>query len=146
MFSFEANEAVILESQKALEAALSTSPKAQTVLRRIIRKYVMEARAQVEKTLSSRTAIRGRQRVPFAQLYIKRCWVLTSTSTTAERHTAQTVTFHSAKEQAIQRDGAETSARHFFKPLGDRALGQMRDNLAVAIEEEMTKILTKQKD
>jgi single-stranded-DNA-specific exonuclease len=40
----------------------------------------------------------------------------------------------------------EESARNFFRPLGDRAMGQMRDNLAVAIEEEMDKILTKQKD
>ena len=47
MFKFEVNDAGILESQKALEAALSTSPKAQTVLRKIIRKYVMEARAKV---------------------------------------------------------------------------------------------------
>ena len=47
MFEFEVNDAVILEQQRALEAALSTSPKAQTVLRKIIRKYVMEARAKV---------------------------------------------------------------------------------------------------
>jgi hypothetical protein len=33
------------------------------------------------------------------------------------------------------------AARNFFKPLGDRALGIMRDNLAAAIEAELSKIL-----
>ena len=47
MFEFEANEAVILESHKVLEAALSTNPKTQAVLRKTIRKYIMEARQQV---------------------------------------------------------------------------------------------------
>ena len=51
MFSFEANKAVILESQKALEAALSTSREAEKVLRKIIRKYVLEARAEVVKNI-----------------------------------------------------------------------------------------------
>jgi hypothetical protein len=32
------------------------------------------------------------------------------------------------------------AARNFFKPLGDRAMGQMRDNLEIAIEEELTKL------
>jgi hypothetical protein len=31
--------------------------------------------------------------------------------------------------------------RNFFRTLGDRALGRMRDNLAKAIEEEMAKLL-----
>lgn len=47
MFEFEANDSVILESQKVLEAALSTNPKTQAVLRKTIRKYIMEARQQV---------------------------------------------------------------------------------------------------
>lgn len=47
MFEFEANEAVIMESKKALEAALSTNPKAEQTLRKILRKYIMEARTQV---------------------------------------------------------------------------------------------------
>jgi hypothetical protein len=33
------------------------------------------------------------------------------------------------------------AARNFFRPLGDRAMGQMRDNLAAAIEDELTKLL-----
>jgi len=51
MFEFEINDAVILEQQRALEAALSTSPKAEKVLRKIIRKYVLEARAQVVSSI-----------------------------------------------------------------------------------------------
>ena len=34
------------------------------------------------------------------------------------------------------------AARNFFRPLGDRAMGQMRDNLAAAIEAEMQAILS----
>jgi hypothetical protein len=33
------------------------------------------------------------------------------------------------------------AARNFFRPLGDRAMGQMRDNLAAAIDAEMQAIL-----
>ena len=47
MFEFEANDSVIMESHKVLEAALSTNPKTQAVLRKTIRKYIMEARQQV---------------------------------------------------------------------------------------------------
>lgn len=47
MFKFEANESIILEQQKAIEAALSTSPDAQKALRKIIRKYILEARKTV---------------------------------------------------------------------------------------------------
>lgn len=47
MFEFEANDSVIMESHKVLEAALSTNPKTQAVLRETIRKYIMEARQQV---------------------------------------------------------------------------------------------------
>ena len=32
------------------------------------------------------------------------------------------------------------AARNFFRPLGDRAMGVMRDNLATAIEAELTKL------
>ena len=38
----------------------------------------------------------------------------------------------------------QIAARNFFQPLGDRALGMMRDNLASAIESELTKILNEQ--
>jgi hypothetical protein len=36
------------------------------------------------------------------------------------------------------------AARNFFQPLGDRAMGVMRDNLERAIEEELTKLLNEQ--
>ena len=36
------------------------------------------------------------------------------------------------------------TARHFFRSLGDRALGSMSANVAVAIEQELEKIMTKQ--
>ena len=32
------------------------------------------------------------------------------------------------------------AARNFFRSLGDRALGIMRDNLEIAVEEELTKL------
>ena len=44
MFQFEVNDAFIVEQKKALDAALSTNPKTQTVLRRIIRKCIRQAR------------------------------------------------------------------------------------------------------
>lgn len=51
MFEFEVNEGYLLERQKAIEAALSTSREAEKVLRKIIRKYVLEARAEVVKNI-----------------------------------------------------------------------------------------------
>ena len=47
MFGFEVNDAVIVEQQKAIEAALSTNPETQKALRKIIRKYVLVARKEV---------------------------------------------------------------------------------------------------
>lgn len=52
MFSFEANDAVIVEQRKALEEALTTNPKTQKVLRALIRKYILEARSQVVNNIS----------------------------------------------------------------------------------------------
>ena len=47
MIGFEFNDTVILEQQKVLEAALSTNPKTQKALQKLIRKVVMEARSKV---------------------------------------------------------------------------------------------------
>ena len=47
MIGFEFDDSVILEQQKVLEAALSTNPKTQKALQKLIRKVIMEARAQV---------------------------------------------------------------------------------------------------
>ena len=42
MIGLEVNDAIILEQQKVLEAALSTNPKTQKVLQKLIRKALME--------------------------------------------------------------------------------------------------------
>ena len=47
MIGLEFNDTVIMEQQKALEAALSTNPKTQKTLQKLIRKVIMEARAKV---------------------------------------------------------------------------------------------------
>ena len=47
MIGLEVNDAVILEQQKVLEAALSTNPKTQKALQKLIRQVIIEARAQV---------------------------------------------------------------------------------------------------
>ena len=47
MIGIEINDAVILEQQKVLEAALSTNPKTQKVLQKLIRKALMDVRPQL---------------------------------------------------------------------------------------------------
>ena len=47
MIGLEVNDAIILEQQKVLEAALSTNPKTQKALQKLIRGVIKEARAQV---------------------------------------------------------------------------------------------------
>ena len=47
MIGFEFNDTIILEQQKVLEAALSTNPKTQKALQKLIRKVIMEARKSV---------------------------------------------------------------------------------------------------
>jgi hypothetical protein len=47
MFEFEANDTVIIKQQKVLEAALSTNPKTQKVLQKLIRKALMEVRPEL---------------------------------------------------------------------------------------------------
>ena len=51
MFSFEADNAVILKEQKALEAALSTNPKTQKALQKLIREVILEARRKVVNSI-----------------------------------------------------------------------------------------------
>lgn len=51
MFSFEADNVVILEEQKALEAALSTNPKTQKALQKLVREVVLEARRRVVNSI-----------------------------------------------------------------------------------------------
>ena len=47
MIGLEVNDAVILEQQRVLEAALSTNPKTQKALQKLIRKAILEARKSV---------------------------------------------------------------------------------------------------
>lgn len=191
MFAFEANEAVILESKKALEAALSTSPEAQKVLRKIIRKYVLEARSQVVNSVKFKNGDpRGAARAVRTAVYKK---VLGANINIYSRKKAsgqgssyeppktlkpkqrggnrvkrsgrtddflhkygpldrgmilRRVNSGTGDREAGTRGGkmhgnrGSIATRNFFRPLGDRAMGVMRDNLAAAIEEEMAKILS----
>ena len=47
MIGLEINDAVVLEQQQILEKALSTNPKTQKALQKLIRQVIMEARAKV---------------------------------------------------------------------------------------------------
>ena len=188
MFEFEANEAVIMESKKMLEAALSTNPKTQTVLRKMIREYVLQARQQVVNSIhfqngdprgsrqAVRTAVykkvfganinifnsrkagnvsnyepqrrlrpgqRGGNRVPRGARTQQtmsygardRGFILRFVNSGTDERMAGT------RGGRISGNRGSIAARNFFKPLGDRALGIMRDNLAAAIEAELSKIL-----
>ena len=188
MFEFEVNDAVIVEQQKALEAALSTNPKAEQALRKIIRKYVLQARAQVMQSIrfkngdprgaarAVRTAVykkvlganinifnsrkahgqnsyepprklrpgqRGGNRVKRGPLTDRmmhyapqdRGMILRWVNSGTDDRTAGT------RGGKLSGNRGSIAPRNFFRPLGDRALGTMRDNLATAIEEEMAQLL-----
>jgi len=47
MITLDVNDSVILEQQRALEAALSTNPKTQKALQKLIRKALMEVRPEL---------------------------------------------------------------------------------------------------
>lgn len=46
MFSLEVNDAVVLEQKQVIEQALSTNPKTQKALQKLIRRVIMEARKE----------------------------------------------------------------------------------------------------
>lgn len=183
MFEFEANEAVILEQQRALEAALSTSPKAQTVLRKIIRKYVMEARAKVVSGIHFKNGDpRGAARAVRTAVYKKVLGANINIFNSRKAHgsnsyepprklregqrggnrrmrsqdTHRMMSYAPLDRGMILRwvssgtgdrstrygNRGAIAARNFFRPLGDRAMGMMRDNLAAAIEKEMQAIMS----
>jgi hypothetical protein len=182
MFEFEVNDAVILEQQQALEAALSTSPKAQTVLRKIIRKYVKEARTQVVNSIhfkngdprhaawAVRTAVYKKVLGANINIFNSRkaygnnSYEPPRTLRQGQRggnrlprsQKTDRMMHYAPQDRGMilrwQNDGTgnrdtrygsrgSIASRNFFRPLGDRAMGQMRDNLAQAIEEEMQAIL-----
>ena len=198
MFEFEANEAVIMESKKVLETALSTNPKTQAVLRKIIRKYVMEAREQVVNNIKfkdgdprgARQAVRttvykrvlganinilnsrkahgsnnyeptrkgvpnrgGNRRVRGSRTSrimsydaLDRGFILRWLN---EGVNDRKINFKSNENRKVDKwnkhpntgNRGSIAARNFFRPLGDRAMGVMRDNLEIAIETEISKLL-----
>lgn len=209
MFEFEVNDTVIVEQQRALEAALSTNPKAQAELRKIIRKYIMEARATVVQDIDFKHGDpRGAARAVRTAVYKKVLGANINILTGKKRHGESTyrpprtlkpgqrggnrrqrnpyktnrdkydaldrgfilrwlnsgvskrsIEFKSDEAREHVHRGSRggnlnkygktintgyrgsIAPRNFFRPLGDRALGTMRDNLATAIEEEMVKLL-----
>ena len=52
MIELEVNDAVILEQQKVLEAALSTNPKTQKALQKLIRQALMDVRPELVSAAS----------------------------------------------------------------------------------------------
>ena len=54
MIGLEVNDTIILEQQKVLEAALSTNPKTQKALQKLIRKVIKEARKSVVDAASAK--------------------------------------------------------------------------------------------
>lgn len=56
MIGLEVNDAVILEQQKVLEAALSTNPKTQKALQKLIRKALMQARSELSDYIKKKLA------------------------------------------------------------------------------------------
>ena len=54
MVSLEVNDAVVLEQQQVLEKALSTNPKTQKALQKLIRQVIKEARAKVVSAAMSK--------------------------------------------------------------------------------------------
>ena len=54
MIGFEFNDTVIVEQRKVLEQALSTNPKTQKALQKLIRRVIMEARAKVSSAASDK--------------------------------------------------------------------------------------------
>ena len=188
MFEFEVNDTVIVEQRQALEAALSTNPKTQAVLHKIIRKYVLEARAKVAQNIHFKNGDpRGAVRAVRSSVYKKVLGANINIFNSRKAHGANNYEpprtlrpgqrggnrvkrgaatnrmMHYAPQDrgmilrwnnsgtgdrtAGTRNGrlggnrGSIAARNFFRPLGDRALGQMRDTLTTVIEEELAKLL-----
>lgn len=192
MFEFEVNEAVIVEQQKALEAALSTNPKTEAVLRKIIRKYVLEARKEVVQDITFKHGDpRGARQAVKTSVYKKVLGANINILNGRKAHGTNSyveprklrpgqrggnrvkrggrtdqvmhyagidrgfilrfVNSGTGDREAGTRGGrlsgnrGSIAARNFFRPLGDRALGVMRDNLERAIEAELAALLPQDK-
>lgn len=210
MFQYEVNGQFIVEQKAALEAALTTNPKTEKVLRDIIRELIRQARDEVVQGIrfangdprgskeavrttvykkvfganinifsrkragsnkngyvpprSLRPGQRGGNRVlksertQSLQEYgpLDRGFVLRFVNEgTGER----AVKFKTDERRESVHRGSQGGSkygktintgrrgsikpRNFFKPLGDRALDKMRDNLSTILEEELTLLLPK---
>ena len=74
MVSLKVNDAIILEQQRVLEAALSTNPKTQKALQKLIRKALMQARSELSayiKTKLDNDDPRGAARAVRTSVYKK---------------------------------------------------------------------------
>ena len=74
MIGLEVNDAIILEQQKVLEAALSTNPKTEKALQKLIRKALMQARSELSdyiKTKLDNDDPRGAARAVRTSVYRK---------------------------------------------------------------------------
>ena len=74
MVSLEVNDAVVLEQKQVLEQALSTNPKTQKALQKLIRRALMEARASLSdyiKTKLDNDDPRGAARAVRTSVYKK---------------------------------------------------------------------------
>lgn len=188
MFEFEVNEAVIVEQQKALEAALTSNPRTENVLRDIIRKFILEARQEVVQGITFKHGDpRGAAQAVRSSVYKKVFGGNLNIYNSRKAHgensydpprklqpgqrggnrvergsTTDRMMHYAPQDRGMilrwvnsgtndrtagTRGGrlggnrGNIEARNFFRPLGDRALGRMRDNLATAIEEELAKLL-----
>jgi len=56
MISLEVNDAVVLEQKQVLEQALSTNPKTQKALQKLIRKALMQARSELSDYIKTKLA------------------------------------------------------------------------------------------
>ena len=56
MVSLEVNDAVVLEQKQILEQALSTNPKTQKALQKLIRKALMQARSELSDYINTKLA------------------------------------------------------------------------------------------
>lgn len=196
MFEFEANEAVIVEQKKILEQALTTNPKTEKLLRKLIREQIMRAREDVVHGIKFKNGDpRGSAQAVRTSVYKKifganinifqskkahgfnnytppRKGVSGRGGNRRQRHSLDRGKYDPLdrgfilrwmNEGTVQRHISFTenerrkvdkwnhhpntgfrgsiSARNFFRPLGDAALGRMRDNLAIVIESELANIM-----
>lgn len=183
MIRFDVDDAVIVEQQQALESALTTNPKTQTVLRKIVRKYILEARADIAKDITfkhgdPRNAVESVRTTVYRKVFGGNINIFNSRkahgSSSYEpprklqpgqrggnrmKRSAKTQRMmsygpldrgmvlrwinsgvtDSRSSRYGNRSGIE--AKNFFRRLGDREMGNLRDTLSRVIEEELTQMI-----